>query len=264
VNQQLEKFSEGHLQVWIEGICGWYHGRAVGNLPEWVFQGILDWPWLSLDKCFEEIILDMSIVDPRSRIMDLMMQFTETSTRYNLQKTLQQKNGVKAQRKGLVKQLEPAAFWEQATQWLERFDVKQKLSKMMMRGSMNISWVLPFFMTATHASIRRRKASHLLPSVARRQMLVLSHQSVGKRKHEKQSLPPIRTKTSDWKSGSFQGPDERRNTTPFMSSNRPLKTRDRIFCNQGKRREGLQLWCSNHRKRIELLFKRVSARTHST
>ena len=50
----------------------------------------------SLDKYCEDIKYDTRIVNPRSRIMDLMTQWTDISTRYNLEEILQQKKGMKA------------------------------------------------------------------------------------------------------------------------------------------------------------------------
>jgi hypothetical protein len=59
----------------------------------------------SLDNYFEKIKYDMSIVNPRSRIMDLMTQWTEISTRYSLEEILQQEKGMKAWREGLMKKV---------------------------------------------------------------------------------------------------------------------------------------------------------------
>jgi len=50
-----------------------------------------------------EIKYDISIVNPTSRTMNLMKQWTEISTTSNLQEILQQRKGMKAWRKGMVK-----------------------------------------------------------------------------------------------------------------------------------------------------------------
>jgi hypothetical protein len=71
-------------------------------LNDFVKGSSTDLSW-SLDKHFEEIKCDMSIVFTRSHIIDLMTQWTEINTRYNLEKSLQPKKGMKAWREVLVK-----------------------------------------------------------------------------------------------------------------------------------------------------------------
>ena len=52
----------------------------------------------------------MSIVNPKSRIMDLMTQWREIRARYNLEEILQQKKGMKAWRERLVKKTSGSSF----------------------------------------------------------------------------------------------------------------------------------------------------------
>jgi hypothetical protein len=91
-------------------------------------------------------------------------------------------------------------------------------------------------MTATHTSIGRREASHLLPPVAMTRDAGAKPTTSGKRKREKQSLPSIRTTTSD---GSLEVLKVRlvghviRKPTPFISAKTLLKMRNRRFAIQG-------------------------------
>ena len=154
----------------------------------------------------------MSIVNPRSRIMDLMTRWTEISTRYNLEAILQQKKGMKTWREGLVKRFQSAASREDVTQTLEIIDPEAEAMK---------KDDVKFY-------------EHLITGAG------AQAPTSGKKKREKQSLLPIRTTTSHGKSGSFEGPtcwDLRRKATPFMSAKTLLKMRDRRFCNQGEKSE---------------------------
>ena len=63
----------------------------------------------------------------------------------------------------------------------------------------------------------------------------------GKRKHEKQSLPPIRTKSSDGKSGRFEGPTcwgcKKRAHTIHVCKETSEDERQKILQSRGKARE---------------------------
>ena len=97
-------------------------------LNEFLKGSSTDLGW-SLDKYLEEIKYYMSIVNPTFRNMDLMTQWTEIRTRYNLEEILQQKKGMKAWREGLVKKLQPLEFREDETQTRKRFDPEAEAIK---------------------------------------------------------------------------------------------------------------------------------------
>ena len=97
-------------------------------LNEFLKGSSTDLGW-SLDKYLEEIKYYMSIVNPTFRNMDLMTQWTEIRTRYNLEEILQQKKGMKAWREGLVKKLQPLDFREDETQTRKRLDPEAEAIK---------------------------------------------------------------------------------------------------------------------------------------
>ena len=82
-----------------------------------------------LNKYFEEIKYDMTIVNPKSGIMDFMTQWIEISTKYSLEEILQQKQWMKAWREGLVKKLQPPPFRKDVTQTLETFETEAQAVK---------------------------------------------------------------------------------------------------------------------------------------
>jgi len=189
----------------------------------------------SLDK------YDMSIVNPRSHIMDLITQWTEISTRYNLEEIVQQKKSMRAWREGLVEKLQPAAVREDVTQILERFDFEAEVLK---------KDDLKFYEYLISTVILHDRASRLYKEARSKSSFASRSKKTdagakpptsGKRKHEKQSLPSIRTKTSEGNSRRFEGPTcwgcKKRGHTIHVCKDTSEDERHKILQSRGKARK---------------------------
>jgi hypothetical protein len=87
-------------------------------------------------------------------------------------------------------------------------------------------------MTAPHISIRRREGSHLLLPVAKRQMMVLKHQRLGRGSTKNnpclRSGLKLQMESLEVFKAQLIG-DVRKKITPFISAKIILKMRDRRF-----------------------------------
>jgi hypothetical protein len=173
--------------------------------------------------------------------MDLMTQWTEISTRYSLEEILQQKKGL--ERRSDEKS-QPAAFHEDVTQTLERFDPEAQAIKkndVKFYGYLIGTTILhdrsPCLYKEARSNSSFASGSNKTNAGARPQ-----HLGRGSTKNNPCLRSGLKLKMECLEVLKAQLiADVRREATPFMSAETLLKMRERRFCNQGEKRERLLL-----------------------